>query len=76
MHLGMVSFRTQRFLPPYDTYKPNTLLRWGLDVAISGLYLKIPSQNITVILLANSDGLTGPYANDFSEMELSSIPSY
>lgn len=34
---------------------------YGLWTSISSLILKIPSRNVTFVLLANSDGLSSPY---------------
>lgn len=33
-----------------------------LPPAVSGLYIKVPEKHLTFILLANSDGLSAPYA--------------
>jgi len=43
----------------------NERLVWQFGVvkdAYSGLILKLPDRNITLILLANSDGLSAPFA--------------
>lgn len=48
------------FVQPYN----NDTLVWhfGLVDGYSSLILKVPTRNLTLILLANSDGLSAPYA--------------
>jgi CubicO group peptidase (beta-lactamase class C family) len=49
-------------------------LVWHFGVApgaYSSLFLKVPSRNLTLILLANSDGLTGPFALDRGDVTTS-----
>jgi CubicO group peptidase (beta-lactamase class C family) len=47
---------------------------YGLQESYSGFYLKIPAQNISLIILANSADLTGRYNNSIQNTDLDAIP--
>jgi len=58
-----------------STYHNSPIIyHYGLQETYSGFYLKLPEKNITMIVLANSSGLTGEYNRDIQNANLDGIP--
>jgi hypothetical protein len=48
---------------------------FGLEPnAFSSLVIKVPAEGLTLILLANSDGLTGPFRRDLESGDVTVSP--
>jgi CubicO group peptidase (beta-lactamase class C family) len=65
------------FVQTYATSSnPNEMLVWHFGLArdaYSSLLLKVPSRRLTLILLANSDGLSAPYSLEKGDVTTSAF---
>lgn len=60
------------FLSIYHQH--HLIYHYGLQESYSGFYLKIPDQNITLIVLANSSDLTADYNKDIQNTNIEVVP--